>query len=68
MVIGLPLGIFVVISRKDLEAKVVRLQKLVEDQDRQIDVMRQQDVSMATLFRGTQPTERGRQAHARLHQ
>lgn len=60
-------------DNKELEAEVARLNDLLTKEREKnaalaqaIAAMQQQEVGMATLFRGTQPTREGRIAHARV--
>jgi hypothetical protein len=60
-------------SLKNLELKVARLTRELEQErektaalERQIAGMKSQEVSMAALFRHSQPTKEGRIAHAQV--
>ncbi len=57
----------------DLEARVQQLELLLKTAEQRIkklqstiEGMKQQERSMAALFRGAQPTAEGRYAHAKL--
>ena len=50
----------------DLEAEKHRLEAIIERLERELAMMRQQEVAMAALFRGATPTMEGRVACARI--